>query len=84
MTIYNATTSSANFLNFMQSPSCPLTQAVLTMEKLENKDAKQPKLVEDVDFYFENGLMVLTADFLRKRGYCCKNECRHCPYRKAE
>ncbi len=54
------------------------------MEKLENKDAKQPKLVEDVDFYFENGLMVLTADFLRKRGYCCKNECRHCPYRKAE
>lgn len=33
------------------------------------------------DFYFENGLMVLTEAFLRARGYCCGNGCRHCPYR---
>jgi hypothetical protein len=37
-------------------------------------------LVEGVDFYFENGLMVLTAKFLSDRGYCCGNLCRHCPY----
>ncbi|MEM6723947.1 MAG: DUF5522 domain-containing protein [Bacteroidota bacterium] len=24
--------------------------------------------------------MVLTAHYLEKRGYCCKNGCRHCPY----
>jgi hypothetical protein len=36
--------------------------------------------VEGVDYYFENGLMVLTAEFLRKRGFCCGNRCRHCPY----
>jgi len=42
------------------------------------------KLVEGVDFYFENGLMVLTAHFLKNRGYCCGSGCRHCPYPKAE
>ena len=36
------------------------------------------------DYYIENGLMVLTAAFLRKRGYCCGNGCRHCPYSEAE
>jgi hypothetical protein len=45
---------------------------------------KQEKLVEGVDYYFENGLMVLTAHFLLKRGYCCGNGCRHCPYPKAD
>jgi hypothetical protein len=41
------------------------------------------KLVEEVDYYFnEKGLMVLTAHFLRNRGYCCGNGCRHCPYPK--
>jgi hypothetical protein len=25
-------------------------------------------------------LMVLTEHFLRRRGYCCGNLCRHCPY----
>ncbi|MEO5857870.1 MAG: TlyA family rRNA (cytidine-2'-O)-methyltransferase [Pyrinomonadaceae bacterium] len=39
-----------------------------------------PKFVEGVDFYFESGLMVLTAHFLKNRGYCCGNGCRHCPY----
>lgn len=33
------------------------------------------------DFYFnEDGLMVLTAHFLKARGYCCKNACTNCPY----
>jgi hypothetical protein len=43
-------------------------------------ESKSEKLVEGVDFYFENGLMVLTEHFLKKRGYCCGNGCRHCPY----
>lgn len=38
------------------------------------------KFTEGVDYYFENGLMILTAHFLKKRGYCCKNGCRNCPY----
>ncbi|MCJ8163900.1 DUF5522 domain-containing protein [Pontibacter sp. E15-1] len=39
------------------------------------------QLQEGEDFYFnEHGLMVLTAKYLLKRGYCCKNACKHCPY----
>ncbi len=41
---------------------------------------QRPEFIEGRDYYFENGLMVLTAHFLRERGYCCGNECRHCPY----
>jgi hypothetical protein len=26
------------------------------------------------------GLFVLTATYLRERGTCCGNGCRHCPY----
>ncbi len=33
------------------------------------------------DFYFDNGLMVFTAAYHLRRGYCCDNHCRHCPYR---
>ncbi len=32
------------------------------------------------DFYIEDGKIVLTAEFLLKRGYCCGSGCRHCPY----
>lgn len=53
---------------------------------MKNKTEKSTpkKLVEDVDFYFENGLMVLTAHFLKERGFCCNNNCRHCPYKDNE
>ena len=36
---------------------------------------------EGIDFYYDdNGLMVLTADYLRRRGHCCHSGCKHCPY----
>lgn len=38
------------------------------------------ELVEGVDYYIEGGLFVFTGNFLLKRGYCCENDCRHCPY----
>ncbi|HEY9402068.1 MAG TPA: DUF5522 domain-containing protein [Pyrinomonadaceae bacterium] len=37
-------------------------------------------LVEGEDFYLEGGAMVFTARYLARRGYCCRNGCRHCPY----
>jgi len=46
----------------------------------DNKNADNP-LIENVDYYIdENGLLVFTAAYHLKRGYCCKNGCRHCPY----
>jgi hypothetical protein len=38
------------------------------------------RLVEDEDYYIENGLYVFTEQYLLKRGYCCQSGCRHCPY----
>jgi len=26
------------------------------------------------------GLFVLTVEYLRERGFCCDQGCRHCPY----
>ncbi|MBL7862746.1 MAG: hypothetical protein JNJ65_16385 [Cyclobacteriaceae bacterium] len=37
-------------------------------------------LREGEDYYWENGLMVFTAVYLKKRNSCCKRSCRHCPY----
>ncbi|MEL6391836.1 MAG: DUF5522 domain-containing protein [Bacteroidota bacterium] len=34
----------------------------------------------EFDYYYENGLMVMTAAYHLKRGHCCKSGCRHCPY----
>ncbi len=42
------------------------------------------ELLEGLDYYLEDGLLVFTAAFLRKRGYCCESGCRHCPYQKPE
>ena len=39
------------------------------------------KIEEGLDYYYnEDGMMVLTAHYLLKRGYCCGNGCKHCPY----
>jgi hypothetical protein len=38
------------------------------------------ELIEGVDYYWENGFMVFTAIYLKKRGFCCRSGCRHCPY----
>ena len=39
--------------------------------------------MEGEDYYLEDGLLVFTAAFHNRRGYCCKSGCRHCPYREA-
>lgn len=37
--------------------------------------------IEGIDYYLnEDGLVVLTEKYLRERGYCCGNGCKHCPY----
>lgn len=38
-------------------------------------------LREGEDFYYnEDGYIVLTEKYHLKKGYCCGNGCRHCPY----
>ncbi|MBA2524689.1 MAG: hypothetical protein H0V18_02740 [Pyrinomonadaceae bacterium] len=46
----------------------------------EASDSENIVLQEGLDYYLENGLLVFTAAFLGRRGYCCERGCRHCPY----
>ncbi|MGB0864422.1 MAG: DUF5522 domain-containing protein [Saprospiraceae bacterium] len=37
--------------------------------------------VKGEDYYInEAGLYVFTAKYLKERGYCCGNGCKHCPF----
>lgn len=46
-----------------------------------NSDNKENKLVLGEDYYLSpEGYKVFTEKYHLKRGYCCKNGCRHCPY----
>jgi hypothetical protein len=38
-------------------------------------------LIKGEDFYEEGGYRVFTESYHLKRGYCCGNGCRHCPYK---
>jgi len=43
------------------------------------KSSNKPQ--HGVDYYIEDGeRVVFTALFHSKRGSCCGNKCRHCPY----
>jgi iron complex transport system substrate-binding protein len=43
-------------------------------------DLLKGSLTEGRDYYSENGAVVFTESYLRRRGYCCGSGCRHCPY----
>ena len=47
---------------------------------VEDKTDEVVQLVENEDYYLDQGLMVLTARYHLRRGYCCEQGCRHCPY----
>tara|TARA_R100001082_G_C4341318_1_gene150269 strand:- start:368 stop:508 length:141 start_codon:yes stop_codon:yes gene_type:complete len=40
------------------------------------------KLEKDEYYTTPEGYIVFTKKYLLKRGYCCKNNCKHCPYEK--
>ena len=48
-------------------------------DKEKNEKQARP-LKEGLDYYLEAGKYVFTARYLKKRGYCCRSGCRHCPY----
>lgn len=55
----------------------------MTDSKLKSKSNSEAKtdFVLDRDYYYdEDGLVVFTESYLKERGYCCENGCRHCPY----
>lgn len=43
---------------------------------------QREELKEGEDYYLEDGYLVFTEAYHRKRGYCCGSGCRHCPWRE--
>ena len=46
------------------------------MSEFSNK----PDLEPDEFYYSDAGYIIFTEKYLLKRGYCCQNGCKHCPY----
>ncbi len=75
-----------------RAPAC-LCQSCLTAASRHATDEQDPKRIlerlrQDVeasgewaDYYYDSlGRVVFTASYHLKRGFCCGNGCRHCPY----
>ncbi len=63
------------------SESTPSAAEQKTAEPRPANSAIPSAPLEPEDFYYENGLMVFTAAYHLKRGYCCNSGCKHCPFR---
>jgi hypothetical protein len=38
------------------------------------------EFIKDVHYYLDGDRVVFTEKWLLRRGECCGNKCRHCPY----
>lgn len=38
------------------------------------------KLQLGIDYYLEGGEVILSREYLLRRGYCCNHRCKNCPY----
>jgi hypothetical protein len=47
---------------------------------MDDHYSNRPKLDPDDFYYSDEGYIIFTGKYLLKRGYCCKNGCKHCPY----
>ena len=51
------------------------------MDNIYDNVSFNDETIEGEDFYMsKNGYRIMTAKFLQKKGYCCGNGCKHCPY----
>ena len=44
--------------------------------------SKIEKLDKDEYYYSNKNYIIFTEKYHLKRGYCCNNNCKHCPYKK--
>jgi len=65
-----------------RNKACLCRDCVMQFHRSRNATTSPVKILPG-DFYFENSLMVFTAAYLLRRGYCCGSNCRHCPYAEA-
>jgi hypothetical protein len=61
-----------------RNTACICRACVTTFHR--EQASPQPLAIRPGDVYFDHGLMVFAEAFHLRRGYCCGNGCRHCPY----
>ena len=44
--------------------------------------SKTDQLKKDEYYYSKDGYIIFTEKYHLNRGYCCNNNCKHCPYKK--
>jgi hypothetical protein len=48
---------------------------------MEFSDFGRKSNLSEEDYYLsEEGYIIFTENYHLKRGYCCKSNCKHCPY----
>jgi hypothetical protein len=67
---------------------CPACLGEVSAHKAKGEpagmgEASVGPLMEGEDYYREGSAIVSTATYLLRRGFCCRNGCRHCPYERA-
>ncbi len=50
------------------------------MVEISSQYRTKSKFIEHIDYTIEDGIYILSKWFLLKRGTCCGNNCRNCPY----
>lgn len=38
------------------------------------------EFIENVHYYIHEGKVIMTEKYHLERGFCCGNNCKHCPY----
>jgi hypothetical protein len=66
----------------LKNKACICRACIFAFER-ETLKAQGRKILPG-DFYFEAGLMVFTAAYHLRRGFCCESGCRNCPYGEAK
>ena len=68
----------------MRRPAELLLHNGMAMGNANQPDSPPGPELASEDYYLQDGLLVFTESFHRKRGTCCGSGCRHCPYEKLE
>ncbi len=63
----------------LRNKACICRTCVMKFHRSKAVGIAAPKILPG-DFYFDGGMMVFTAAYHLRRGYCCGSGCRHCPY----
>ena len=65
----------------LRNSTCICRDCVMRFHRSHANGGTGQKLLPG-DCYFDAGQVVFTANYHLRRGYCCGNNCRHCPYPK--